>query len=164
MSVRNVNSTSPSEGVNFFCLIHHSLMFTENVKKMIEWESNICHRKKCSTTCHTVPLMPLHRNSGYRLKYYIKRLILHMPGHQLYSLGHAPPSWVGLGKWPHGSTPKITLCNICTTCSNLAWECHVWQVVPVVHTIKTSAVKLWMSLHHFVFHCNISCYTFIDYC
>ena len=65
------------------------------------------------------------------LKYYINPFILHMPRHQLYSLGHVPPSWVGLGKWPHGLTPKITLCNRCTACLNLAWEHYVWQVVPV---------------------------------
>ena len=130
--------------------------FTVNIK---EWwtrkknslsENQTCvTEKKCITTCHTVPLMPLYHDSGCWLKYHIKALILHMPRHQLYSLGHAPPSWVGLGKWPHGLTLKITLCDVCTTCSNLAWECHVWQVMPVIYKIKRSA-KLQINLRKLV--------------
>ena len=123
-------------------LSHSSLLNVcrECKKKWLSENQTCVAKKKCITTCHTVPLMPLHHNSGYWLKYYIECLILHMPRHQLYSLGHAP-----MGKWPHGLTPKITFCDICTTCSNLAWERHVWQVVPVIHTIKRS-VKLRLNL------------------
>ena len=68
----------------------------ENVEKnLIEWELNLCHRKRCITTCYAIPLILPQHNSVYWLKYYITCLILHMPGHQLYSLGHAPPNGLG---------------------------------------------------------------------
>ena len=43
-----------------------------------------------------IPLILPQHNPVYWLKYYISCLILHMPRHQLYSLGHAPPPY-GLG-------------------------------------------------------------------
>ena len=113
---------------------------------MIDWESNMCHWKKMHnymsrcTTYTTAPQLWLLIEVLYKVIQ-----ILHMPGHRLYSLGHAPPSWVGLGKWLHGLTPKITLCDVCTTCLNLVWECHMWQVMPVIYKIKRS-VKLQINL------------------